>query len=158
MWEIKGNAIDPQRFAPFEPLRVLNYYDGPRIFTFHDADKALYLACWSDEDEHQSRFLVVPVSETIISELEGGILTVREALAQPRLWVIDLSHEGTLAGAWLIAPETVPEDAQPQPRTMLHQSLEPILSLRATGEAIRPGEIPGSVIKSTVEPRVRNSG
>ena len=34
---------------------------------------------------------------------------------------------------------------------MLYRSLEPILSLRAIGEAIRPGEIPGSVIKSTVE-------
>jgi hypothetical protein len=34
---------------------------------------------------------------------------------------------------------------------MLHRSLDPILSLRATGESIRPGEIPGSVIKSTVE-------
>ncbi len=151
MWEIKGKQVDLKRFMPFEPLRVLNYYDGPRIFTFNDADDALCLACWSDEDETHSRFLVVPVTDGIIAHLEDGLLSVREALAQPRLWVVDWSQDGSLAGAWLVDHQDVPVDSQPQPRTMLHRSLDPILSLRATGEAIRPGEIPGSVIKSTVE-------
>jgi hypothetical protein len=151
MWEIKGKPVDPKRFMPFEPLRVLNYYDGPRIFTFHDADDALCLACWSDEDEKHARFLVVAVTDQIIADLERGLLSVHEALAQPRLWVVDWAQDGTLTGAWLIDLQDVPRDSQPRPRTMLHRSLEPILSLRATGEAIRPGEIPGSVIKSTVE-------
>jgi hypothetical protein len=151
MWEIKGRPVDPKRFTPFEPLRVLNYYDGPRIFTFHDADDALCLACWSDEDEENSRFLVVAATDQIIADLEGGLLSVREALAQPRLWVVDWAQDGTLTSAWLGVLGDVPEDSQPQPRTMLHRSLDPILALRATGEAIRPGEIPGSVIKGTVE-------
>lgn len=151
MWQIKGKPIDPKRFTPFEPLRVLNYYDGPRIFTSRDTDDGLCLACWSDEDENLSRFLVVPVSDQIISDLEGGILTVCEALTQPRLWVVDVCHDGTLAEAWISNLDDVPEDSKPQSRTMLHRSLEPILSLRATGESIRPGEIPGSVIRSTVE-------
>lgn len=151
MWEIKGKPVDPKRFAPFEPLRVLNYYDGPRIFTFNDADDALCLACWSDEDDKQSRFLVVPVSDQIIADLEMGLLSVGEALSQPRLWVVDWSADGTLSGAWLVALRDVPADAQPRPRTMLHRSLDPILSLRANGDAIQPGGIPGSDIKSTVE-------
>jgi len=147
MWEIIGKSVDTKRFKPFEPLRVLNYYDGPRIFTFHDADDALCLACWSDEDEKHSRFLVVAVTEQIIQNLESGLLSVREALAQPRLWVVDWAQDGDLAAAWLVAQEDVPEDSQPHPRTMLHRSLDPILSLRATGETIRPGQIPGSVVK-----------
>lgn len=151
MWEIKGKSIDANRFTPMEPLRVLNYYDGPRIFTFLDADAALCLACWSDEDESGSRFLAVPMNDALVSDLEGGLLTVREALRQPRFWVIDLNREGTPVSAWLLNPDDVPEDAQPQPRTMLHRSLEPLLSLRATGDAIRPGEIPGSVIRGTVD-------
>ncbi|MEO6808436.1 MAG: hypothetical protein ABI353_04930 [Isosphaeraceae bacterium] len=151
MWEIKGKSVDPERFMPFEPLRVLNYYDGPRIFTFHDADDELCLACWSDEDETQSRFLVVATTDLIVEDLETGLLSVREALTQPRLWVIDWTQDGGLADAWLVAQRDVPEDSQPHPRTMLHRSLDPILSLRAIGETIRPGEIPGSVIKSTVE-------
>lgn len=151
MWQVSGKPVDPKRFTPFEPLRVFSYYDGPRIFTFQDTDDGLCLACWSDEDEKHSRFLVAPVSDEIISDLEVGILTVREAMTQPRLWVIDLLHGGTIASAWLVAQKDVPEDSQPQPRTMLHRSLEPILSLRAKGETIRPGEIPGSVIRTTVE-------
>jgi hypothetical protein len=151
MWEIQGKPVDPERFNPFEPLRVLNYYDGPRIFTFLDADEALCLACWSDEDETHSRFLVVAVTDQIVADLEVGLLSVLEALEQPRLWVVEMSNGGTLSGAWLVPPQNIPKDSQPQPRTMLHRSLDPILSLRATGETIRPGEIPGSVIKITVD-------
>lgn len=151
MWQVKGKPIDHQRFAPFEPLRVLNYYDGPRIFTFEDVDGGLCLACWSDEDDNLSRFLVAPVSEKILSDLVGGIVTVRESLTQAELWVVDLRHDGVLTSAWLVDHKDVPEDSQPQPRTMLHRSLEPILSLRATGELLHPGEFSGSVTKSPVK-------
>ncbi|SIO25924.1 hypothetical protein SAMN05444166_3298 [Singulisphaera sp. GP187] len=151
MWEIKGKVVDTGRFMPFEPLHVLNYYDGPRIFTFLDADDALCLACWSDEDDENSRFLVVATTEAIINGLEKGLLSVSEALAQPRLWVVNWGQDGVLSGAWLVSLKDVPKDCQPNARTMLHRSLDPILSLRATGPAIRSGEIPGSVVKSTVE-------
>jgi hypothetical protein len=124
LWEIHGKPVDPKRFTPFVPLRVLNYYDGPRIFTFHDADDGLCLACWSDEDATHSRFLVVGVTGQIIDDLEGGQMSVREALTQPRLWVVDCDHDGTIAGVWLVAPNDIPEDAQPRPRTMPHRSLE----------------------------------
>ncbi len=132
MWEIKGKPVDPKRFMPFEPLRVLNYYDGPRIFTFHDSDDALCLACWSDEDEKHSRFLVVAVNDRIVAELEGGLLSVREALTQPRLWVVDWATDGTIAGAWLVAHEDVPNDSQPQPRMMLHRAERAAVSRSAS--------------------------
>ena len=131
MWQVKGKRIDAQRFEPFEPLRVLNFCDGPKIFTFHDADEALCLACWSDEDETSSRFLVVPVSEKIIAGLDSGERTVRDVLDQPRLWVVDLDFGGAISEAWLVSPKDVPDDAQPQPGTMLHRESEPQLSMRA---------------------------
>lgn len=151
MWAIQGRPIDPKRIEPFAPVRILSYYDGPRIFTFRDADGALCLAVWSDEDSVHSRFLVVAVSDRTIAELESGLLSVREALDQPRLWVVDYEAATGLTAAWLTTLDDVPADAQPQPRAMLHRSLEPILSLRATGAAIRLGEIPGSVVRATVE-------
>ena len=110
MWELKGTPADAKRFAPFEPVRVLNYYDGPRIFTVLDADGSLCLACWSDEDETRSRFLVAPVTAAVVADLESGRLTVREALGQPRLWVVDLSHDGPIAGAWLVNRQDVPNE------------------------------------------------
>ena len=130
MWQVKGKRIDAKRFEPFEPLRVLNFCDGPRIFTFHDADEALCLACWSDEDDAHSRFLIVPVSEKIVANLERGSLSVSDALDQPRLWVVDLGFDGAIADAWLVSPKDVPDDAQPQPGTMLHRESEPQLTMR----------------------------
>lgn len=131
MWEIVGKPVDPKRFLPFAPLRVLNYYDGPRIFTFADADDALCLACWSDEDDTTARFLVVATSDQIVADLELGRKSVREALTQPRLWVVECAAGGALTGAWLVAPRDVPEDAQPEPRAMLHRSLAPVSSSAA---------------------------
>ena len=131
MWQIKGKRVDAARFEPFEPLRVLNFCDGPRIFTFHDADEALCLACWSDEDDSHSRFLVVPVSEKIIASVESGERTVRDALDQPRLWIVDVGFDGAVAEAWLVSPKDVPDDAQPQPGAMLHRDRDPRLTLRA---------------------------
>lgn len=129
LWEIQGKRVDPQRFTPLKPIRVLNYYDGPRIFTFQDAGEALCLACWSDEDETHERFLVVAVSDRMIAELEGGLLSVREALMQPRLWVVDLTRDGTPTDAWSVNLAAVPKDCQPEPHTMLHRSLGPIHGL-----------------------------
>ena len=151
MWEVQGRPVESGQFLPFEPLRVLNYYDGPRIFTFNDANNALCLACWSDEDDDSSRFLVVATTDAIVSDLESGLLSVSEALTQPRLWVVDWSQGSQLTSAWLTTLKDVPEDSQPTPRTMLHRSLDPILSLRATGPTIRSGEIPGSVVKGAVD-------
>lgn len=151
MWQVNGKKVDNKRFARFEPIRVLNYYDGPRIFTFKDIDDALCLAYWNDEDDTSSRFLVVAVDEQLISDLERGLISVREILTQPRLWTVDWQEQSGVVAVWLIALHDVPEDSLPKSRTMLHRSLDPILSLRAIGETIRAGEIPGSVVRSTVE-------
>ena len=133
MWQVVGTPIDAERFEPFRPLQLLNYYDGPRIFTVRDAEGSLCLACWSDDDERQSRFLVAPITQHVVTELEAGLVSLREALAQPRLWVVDLNHEGPVAAAWSVAPNSIPEDAQPQPGTMLRRSLTPSRSLQIEG-------------------------
>lgn len=149
MWEIKGTPVDPGGFMPFEPLRVLNHYDGPRIFTFHSADGDLCLACWSDEDEKTSRFLVVVVTDQIIADLESGLLSVRQAIDQPRLWVVDWDLEGILVGAWLVAYRDVPEDSQPQQGAMLHRSLnrvEESSPLPTTRSPRLPGFTPDDLI------------
>jgi len=138
MWELQGTPIDPQQFAPFEPLQVLNYYDGPRIFTFEDAESALCLACWSDEAEDRSRFLVVRASQSAVAELEAGTLCIREALDRSRTWwVVDLGYDGTLLEAWSVSPSDVPADAQPSPGVLLHRSSVPVSSLRLPSAAVR---------------------
>lgn len=144
MWEVRGTPVDAKRFAPFEPLRILNYCDGPRIFTFRDAGDAAYLACWSDEGDGRDRFLVVPVTDAVIADLESGNLTVRDALLHSPMWVVDVGFDAIPIAAWLVAPNDLPDDAQPQPGAMLHRSGE-VQSKTATVPPISHGIIAGLV-------------
>ena len=150
-WEVRGTKVEAGRFAPFAPIDVLVHNDGPRIFTFDDSEGGLCLACWSDEDESASRFIVAPVTPQVVADLQGGLLSTRESLDQARVYLVDVAHSGEPTAAWRVALADIPADASPQPRVMLHRELEPFFSLRAIGETIERGHIPGSVIRTTVE-------
>lgn len=151
MWPVVGTPKETHLFGRFEPIDVLIWYDCPRTFTLEDHDRGLCLAHWLDEDAERMRYLVVPINSKQIELLQRGELTLLESIDQPRVYVVDQAFSGEVQGVWLTRLMDLPQDVLPVPRTMLHRSLEPILSLRATGDAIKPGEIPGSVIRSTVE-------
>jgi hypothetical protein len=151
MWEVGGIVKEPGLFGPFEPKDVLIWYDGPRTFTLLDADGGLCLAHWLDEDNEVMRYAVAPITPRHLEQLRRGELTLREGLDQPRVYVVDQANDGAICNVWLTRLADLPQDALPVQGTMLSRELEPFLSLRATGEAIRPGEIPGSVIRNTVE-------
>ena len=155
-WEVRGKAIGPKRFAPFTPIDVLDHYDGPRIFTLTDSDGGLCLACWSDEDNTATRFIVAPVSPQVVTDLKTGLLSVRESLDRARVYLVDVAHSGEATAAWRVELADIPADASPQPRVMLHRELEPFFSLRAIGDTIERGQIPGSVIRATVEAAQRS--
>jgi len=150
MWEIEGKEIDSGRFTPFEPVEVLYEYDGPRTFTTRDLDGELNLAHWSDEDEKATRYVVVPTSPGIVDSLRRGILSVHDALNQPRCWLCDVAHDGSMIRCLLVGFEAIPKDALPSHGTMLWPTLEPLLTLRAVGSEIVQGRIPSSVIRSCV--------
>jgi hypothetical protein len=151
MWEIQGKQLINDRFTALNPLKVLNYCDGPKIFTCLDSDGELCLACWSDEDEQLSRYVVVPITESIVAELEAGTLSVRDALEQPRCWTVDCAHDGSITAVWSVDLAVYPNDALPQPSVMLYPGQEPLLSVRAIGEGIQEGGIPSSVVKFTIQ-------
>jgi hypothetical protein len=151
MWNVERKEIDSGRFKPFDPVEVLYEFDGPRIFTILDNDGELNLVYWSDEDEKNTRYIVVPTSVKILDELRKGVLSVFDALNQPRCCVCDVALDGRLTGCSLVDFQAIPRDALPAQGTMLWPSLEPLLTLRAVGSEIVPGQIPGSVIRSCVE-------
>jgi len=151
MWEIDGKIADTGRFGPLEPVEVLYDFDGPRIFTVKDSEGELNLAYWSDEDGEATRYVIVPTSLKIVDSLRRGIVSVHDALSQPRCWVCDVKHDDGLFRCRRMDFESIPQDALPAPGTMLLPSLEPLLTLRAVGTEIVPGRIPGSVIRSCVE-------
>ena len=151
MWNISGKAFAKERFEPFIPVEVLDDYDGPRLFTLQDAEGELNLACWSDEDEQVCRYVVVPTTPKILASLRDGGISVFDALNQPRCWLCDINQNGEIAQCLRVAFETIPSDSLPAIGTMLLPTLEPLLTLRAVGNEIVPGQIPGSVIRACIE-------
>lgn len=127
MWHIQGKSADVGRFFPFQAQDVLYEFDGPRLFTLLDGEGELNLVYWSDEDDRQSRFVVVPTTASIVDALRCGGATVFDALNQPRSWICDVSHEGHLQQCLRVSFEDIPRDALPALGTMLLPALEPEL-------------------------------
>ena len=151
MWDVQGKLADIKRFGAFDPVEILYEFDGPRLFTTRDIDDELNLVYWSDEDDMITRYIVVPTSNRILGDLRKGVLSVFDALNQPRCWLCDVDFEGSPPRGLLVDFEAIPRDAIPAQGTMLWPFLEPLLTLRAVGPEIVPGQIPGSVIRSCVE-------
>ncbi|HEX7375932.1 MAG TPA: hypothetical protein VF278_02415 [Pirellulales bacterium] len=127
MWKIRGKPTDAKRFLPFAPHEVLYDFDGPRIFTLLDVDGEPNLVYWSDEDEKQSRFVIVPTAPGIVESIRTGGASVFDALNQPRCWICDVLHEGRINACWRVNFEDIPRDALPALGTMLLPALEPEL-------------------------------
>ena len=151
MWNIPGKPTNIERFLPFEPADVLYEFDGPRIFTLRDSDDELNLVYWSDENDNACRYVVVPTTAKILAALKTGSISVFDALNQPRCWLCDTNHKGELTDCLRVEFEAIPRDSLPAIGTMLLPSLEPLLTLRAIGDEIVAGQIPGSVIRTCVE-------
>ena len=132
MWNIPGKPIPIELFQPFEPVDVLYEFDGPRIFTLRDTDGELNLAYWSDENDKACRYVVAPTTDKILAALKQGNISVFDALNQPRCWLCDLSHQGSLTECQRVEFEAIPRDSLPAIGTMLLPSLEPLLTLRAS--------------------------
>ncbi len=138
-------------FGEFEPLEVLIWLDGPRTFTLNDQDGQLCFAHWLQEVENHWHYVVVPISEQILKELNNGEQSLLDVLQQPRVYVVVVDAQFQVQRVSLTNFNQLPQDALPVRGTMIRRELEPFFRLRSIGEAIRPGEIPSSVIKTTVE-------
>jgi hypothetical protein len=125
MGPVQGKPVDPAAFAPFRPAKVLADVGGPRSFTFVPADGELYWAHWFDESADRVRYLVVPFSPALLDRLETGRISLREALDQPRLWVVDVDNRGEPVAATRTTLEDLPADELPVPGTMLSRDLSP---------------------------------
>jgi hypothetical protein len=149
MWNINGTPLSI-RFENWVPDRVLYEFDGPRIFTVrHELGDFLAYAC--DEDDAITRYLLVPTGDDMMAALEKGLLTMREALAQPWLWIVDVGFDDVPRQIWRSTLDAIPEHRLPKPWAMLWPHLEPLLAVRLSGPHLVKGRITASVIKRAVE-------
>lgn len=149
-WSVDGQEYDPGYFRGFEIQGILIDVDGPRLFTAR-IPLCMVLFMLVDEDENTMRYIVVPTSESIVGKLEKGLITVRDALDQPLLWVVDTDFDQQPLVAWSTALARLPECVLPQRGRMLWPHQQPAFSLRAIGEGLSAGAVPASVIRQVVE-------
>ncbi len=149
MWNINGTPLSIQ-FENWVPDRVLYEFDGPRIFTVrHELGDFLAYAC--DEDDVITRYLLVPTGDDMMAALEKGLLTMREALAQPWLWIVDVGFDDVPRQIWRSTLAAIPDHRLPKPWAMLWPHLEPLLAVRLSGPHLVKGRITASVINRAVE-------
>lgn len=124
MWTVPGKAVDTAPFAALRPAKILYDFDGPMSFTFHDQSGELFLAHWCDEDGEVTRFIAVPFSNRLLDKLEHGEISLREALEQPRAWVLDEDRQGKVVAAWRVEIGELPHDVLPKSGALLTAALE----------------------------------
>lgn len=142
MGPLEGSSVDVRRFGVMKPTKVLYDFDGPRTFTFKDATGSLHLAHWFDEDACHVRFLVVPFTDVLLRQLEAGALSVRDALNQPQLWIVDLDNSQRPIAATLTTLAQLRQDELPVPGALLLPHLEQTLEVDKL-DAFGACELPG---------------
>lgn len=151
LWTVSGERLPRELLESFHsPQEVLFEYNGPRIFSFPSRLGSLCLAYLCEEEDSLSRYIVTPVSAASIDELKHGNKSIRKTLAQPIVWIVDIDRDGAVHDSWMVNSSSLPEDALPDMDTMLLPSLEPLLSMRSTGNSITNSSVPIEAIKHSV--------
>jgi|GEM_PF-2996259 len=77
-----------------DPVEVLLEYDAPLAFTFRDVSGSLGLAYLSEpEPGGPTLYLLVPISDSLLSEIVQGLLPIRRAF-NDRVWVASVDESG----------------------------------------------------------------
>jgi len=77
-----------------DPVEVLLEYDAPLVFTFRDVSGSLGLAYLSEPEPGGSTlYLLVPISDSLLSEIVQGLLPIRRAF-NDRVWVASVDESG----------------------------------------------------------------
>jgi len=93
---------------------VLVEFDGPQIVVVWGPGGSRRLAIACDEDETAVRWLEAELSASQWGRLFDGLLSLRDALLQPRVWIVDQTHSGKALHGWEcssadLAVEILPE-------------------------------------------------
>lgn len=132
-WQPDGTD-ERGRFNDLTPIEILDWFDGPRLFTFVD-EQILYLAYACSEGDRTIRYIITPTEQDRIRALERGHISLLDAIKAPIVWVIDISEGQTFAIkrlAWAAIPSTV----VPCPHVLLNPGLAPIFQLYVQGDTL----------------------
>lgn len=152
MWTIKTHESSWPVLSSLRPNRVLDEYDGPRLFTVRSDDGHLLLAYQCAEDRTLERFLLVPASERTVSAILENAVSLRDALTGSGwAWLIDRARDGTLTRPAAVELDSLPDTALPRPGVRLNPEPEVLLRVRLIGDELTAHHVPASVVKRAVD-------
>ncbi|MBF0507850.1 MAG: hypothetical protein HQK57_02865 [Deltaproteobacteria bacterium] len=148
LWDVSAPEYPAELIGNiFPPEEMLYEFNEPLIFTFKTPWNGLAIAYLSDDQDDILRYVVAPTRPSIVDKLKSGTISIRDALDQPIVWLVDITTSGwSVRKAWQIQLEDLPEDALPEPDVLLYPHFEPVLPIKATGKQIKEGEIPAESI------------
>ncbi len=144
--------MDRDSFKLLKPADVLVEHDELITFATYDTSGTLCLAHILDGDNAgRNRYLVVPVTTTVIAHLEAGALTLLDALDQPIAWLVDVDQDGNAIDCWRTTIAEIPADALPHRDVLLSRHLEPLSRVKATGKKIKAGSVPVAALRNVID-------
>jgi hypothetical protein len=155
MWAVSGTSGDWPVLADLKPVRVLDEYDGPRLFTVRSQDGYDLLAYQCGEDATTERFLITPIEKGRIDRIEANGLTLREVLTDGWLWIVDRDRSGVLTKPIRVDASSLPSSALPRVGVRLNREPEVFLRLRMIGPKVGVSGVPAHVVKRTAEGAMR---
>jgi len=143
LWDVNACDYPPELIGNlFPPEEMLFEYNGPLIFTFKTRWNGIAIAYLSDEEDNVLRYIIAPTNSSIVERLKSGIISVRNALEQPMIWLADVTTSNwSVSRSWQIQIKDLPEDALPKPEVMLYPNLEPLQTIKEKDEQITEGNI-----------------
>lgn len=148
-WTPQGPIEPSNRFRDFEPVNVLDWFDGPRLFTIREED-IQYLVYLCLEAPHSIRYLVSPTDEDRLKALVTGVTTVFNALKNPVLWAVDTDENGNTKTVHRISWGSVPLDIIPKPHVLLSRALEAAFNVHVEGKTLSSTSITASLLNKYV--------
>ncbi|MBP0015999.1 MAG: hypothetical protein J7647_00390 [Cyanobacteria bacterium SBLK] len=89
-------------------IKVLDWFDGPRLFIAENTSGIRYIAFWADERENESLWLYAAVSEERIASVIAGQFDLRSIYTNPEgesVFLVCLPHSGDRAFVEALLPE-----------------------------------------------------
>ena len=148
-WTPQGPTEPNGRFQDFEPVSVLDWFDGPRLFTIREGS-IQYLVYLCLEASHSVRYLVSPTDEDRLKALTTGAMTVFDALKSPILWTVDTDENGNTKSVHRISWVSVPSEIIPKPDVLLSRALEPVFNVRVEGKTLSSASVTASLLNKYV--------
>ena len=95
----------PQQLVPD---KVLIYYNGPCLFVC-----GLFLAVLVDDNTNTLKYLVTEVTPTVLADVEGSRMTLRDAFLSGPMHFVNVDGDMTVLSVEATSPELVGEDRLP---------------------------------------------